>query len=294
MSDYQFEFEGRRFGLHLPVATDKDGFNTGEDSLESSDGTFKRSNARAFGRDSWTPGEWTWELHTDDASDAATALEDVALLERAWKAAARSGDVGDVRELRYEIAGRRRVIYGRPSQWTPNLDGINYGLITAQAVFRRADLNHYGELRSVAVGLVPAVRGGLVAPLVSPLTTLLGGTRAVNLGQGEIGGDTAAPFRATITAGTSGLLNPVLRGDGWRVALSLSLAPGRSITVSSYPWESDVRLDSGGYLNGYLTPDSRLSKARLDPAGETLLFDGIDSSGTSTCSVQWRPAFTTI
>lgn len=294
MSDYQFEFEGRRFGLHLPVATTKDGFSPGEHSLESSDGTFRQSNARAFGIDSWTPGEWTWELHTDDAADAATALADMAELERAWKEAARSPFAGDVRELRYEIAGRERVVFGRPSQWTPNVNGLNYGYIEAQAVFRLADLNHYGELRTSSVSMVPATPGGLVSPLVSPLTTLAGGSRAGSLSSQAVGGDTPAPFRATIAAGSSALTNPVLRGEGWRIALGLTLAPGHSVTISTYPWEFGVTREDGAFLNGSLTPDSRLSKARLDHQGETLFFDGIDSSGTATCSVQWRPAYTTL
>lgn len=294
MNDYQFEFEGQRFGLHLPVAVDGEGFDPGEDALEATDGAAPVTNSRSFGRDAWTPGDWTWEIHTDDAGDAATALEDMAQLERIWKAAARSKKVADVRPLKYQVAGRERVIFGRPGQWTGNVDGLHYGKIDAQIVFRRADLLHYGDARSVVVESEASPNAGLVAPIVAPIVTLAGGSRGGVLSSQAVGGDAPAPFVATITAGNAPLTNPALRGDGWKIALTMTLAPGRSVRISTYPWEADVTRDTGGYLNGYLTPDSRLSKARLDPTGEALFFDAIDSSGTSTCSVQWRPAYSTI
>lgn len=297
MSDYQFEFEGLTFGLHCPVAVTADGFDQGEDSLTSTDGEHVFTNSRSFGRDSWQPSDWTFELHTDTAGTAAEALADYAALEALWRATSEeTAKTGEVLMLRYGVAGRERMVYGRPGQITSNLEQVHVGLISGQMAFRRADLLHYdAESRTVNVGMTPASDiGGLVAPLVSPITTLLGGGRTGTLTASGVGGDAPAPFRASITAGDSALLNPSLSGGDWKIELATTLQPGEVVYISTYPWDMGVTSASGAYLNGLLTPESRLSRARLNPSGDALFFDGVDSSGMAGCSVVWQPAYRTL
>lgn len=294
VQDYQFEFEGVRFGLRLPVAITADGFDPGEVALEAAEARHRYARARSFGTDVWTPPDWSWELHTNDSVDAAESLADMGALASVWLKAAYASKAGAVWPLFYQIGGRRRVVFGRPGAFTDDLNNLHRGLTSAQPVFRLAELRYYdADERSTLVGLVPSEPIGFTFPMVFPMTTLAGASRVGTLSANEVGGDTETPFRATITAGQDGLVNPVLRGAGWKLGLNAELSPGDTVTISTYPWDASVRVN-GAINNGLLTIDSRLSRALLDPEGEALFFDGVDSSGTSTCIVQWRPAHTTI
>jgi len=295
VTDYRFRFEDVEFGLHCPVAPDKDGFDTGTVEVEASEAAARYTNSRNFGRDSWKPADWSWDLHTDTAVTAEEALRDISELLSVWSEAGETTEVGKVFPLYYSVAGRERVVFGRPgSAAEPVLDSIELGLITAQLVFRRADTLHYdAQPRSVVVGLQAAEPIGFTAPFTAPIQTLAGAGRTGVLSNEDVGGDRPAPFRATITAGVQSVVNPSLSGQGWKIQLNKTLAPGDVLEVSTYPWDLGVRLN-GASARGLLSLDSRLSKARLRHSGEALYFDGVDSSGTSTCTVQWRPAHRTI
>src|SRR5690625_7253348 len=87
--------------------------------------------------------------------------------------------------LRYELGGRGRRVVGRPRRFhessSPSIREA--GLINVVCTFQLSDPRSFGagegNTGEVTLTLVPESTGGLVAPLVSPLTTTRrGGVRA--------------------------------------------------------------------------------------------------------------------
>jgi len=295
LPDFSFEFRGKRWGLRLPVATDADGFDLGDADGDFGGQRMPRDSAFAFGgNDRYAPGSWSWDVHTHRARDPQTALADLAALLDTWNAAADTYQRGDVDELTYKIAGRERVVFGRARHAPPILpQSFVTGVAKSTLTFDRADLLYYGEKRAINVGLAPAVPVGFKSPFTTPMTSLAGSGRVGSLDAAGVGGDRPTPFVAVITAGGQPVLNPSLRGDGWRIDFDHLLPAGKSITINTYPWAYSARRENGASLHGSMK-NTMLSKARLKPTGESLFFDGVDSSGTATCQVTWRPANTSI
>lgn len=292
LDSFQFEFEGIVFGYGAVVAVADGGFDPGDDDAAYQDAINGFTDSVSFGEDSVSPANWSWQLFTADARDDAEALSDMSALGRKWRDPAFRRAVGEVRPLRYGLSGRKRVVYGRPRHFANALDnGITYGLINATAEFARADTYFYDdEVFSVGVMIQPQTSLGLISPLVSPITTLVQETSI----QGVIvpfDGDIPAPFEAKFFGP---VVNPQVSMPGWEIQLLITIAAGDSVSVSTYPWGARATRSDGADVSGYLTANSRLSKARLDPAGGYARFNGIDSSGTATCIISWRPTYSTI
>ncbi len=193
------------------------------------------------------------------------------------------------------MAGRTRIVYGRPRRYASSNDNaLMRGLVRITAEFQRADRLFYGDEEfTIYMGAQATVTEGLTSPIISPITTIANtptdGTTPV------IGGDVPAPFVATITGPDSGsLVNPRLSTPTWEIQLLTEIPSGYSVQVNTYPWGLRATRSDGANLSGFLSAQSRLSKARLAVAGETIQFDGLDSSGTATCAITWRSAYLTI
>ncbi|MBC7760720.1 MAG: hypothetical protein H7201_02765 [Candidatus Saccharibacteria bacterium] len=294
LQDYQSELGGVAFGYGLPVAVDGEGFDPGTDDPETQDSFTGFTESYDFGVDSLQPASWAWGMHTDLAQFSDDAIRDSAALEIAWKTACDRRDPGAVAALRYAIGGRTRVVYGRPRRYSSTkTNSMIYGVINITSEFQRADTLFYGDdLSSITLNMQPQQSLGLMSPIVSPITTLVGAPPLSTTS--VIGGDVPAPFTATINGPSSGsITNPKISNGQWELQLLTSIASGQSVTISTYPWAMNAIRSDGAYLSSF-TAKSRLSKARLAVAGETLRLDGIDSSGTATATVQWRRAYSTI
>lgn len=295
LEDYQFELGGVVFGYGLPVHVDGEGFDPGTDEPETQDVFNGFTESFAFGVDSRQPAVWTWAAHTDFARNAVDAVAASTELNKAWLTAVDPRLPGDVAALRYAFAGRTRVVYGRPRRfYSTKTNTMLYGVIDITAEFARADNLFYDdELQQITMGLQPQQSLGFTTPIVFPLTTLTGapplGTTPV------IGGDVPAPFIATINGPTSGsVARPKLSTDSWELELDVTIDAGESITINTYPWGMRAVRSDGANISGRFTGKSRLSRARLAVAGETIRFDAIDSSGTATATIAWRRAYSTI
>lgn len=290
LQPYQFEINGYAFGRDLDVSTNDDGFDSGTDTAESQDVFNRYFDSIAFGEDAVSPAPWMWELHTDTARSAADSLNHLRDFGVAWKSAVERRVPGAVAALRYNIGGRTRVIFGRPRPLGLTTDNsIIAGHVGITAEFARSDILFYDdEVQETTITLVAPVGGGLITPLVTPLTTVSSAPNSATIPL--IGGDEPAPFEATFRGP---ITNPVLRGGDWEVRLAYSISDNESVTVSSYPWGARAVRDDGANLSGRLG-STRLYEARLDPAGETLQLDGIDSTGTASCTIAWRRAYQTI
>lgn len=291
LSNYQFEIGGVVFGIGAPVAVDTDGFSTGSDDVSSQDQSRGVTDSLAFGEDFRTPSSWSWELHTDQSTEPEDAIADFAVLGRVWRGNLYRRTPSVVTPLRYAIGNRTRVVYGRARNWAEEkTNRILSGYMAVTCDFQRADIYFYDDqIQSTSVTILPAVRLGLVTPLVSPITTLSGGSREGTIP--AVGGDVSAPFEATIYGP---ILNPKISTVNWELQLLTSIPAGMSVTISTYPWALRVVRSDGANLSGLLSAKSRLSRARLDPAGETLYFDGTDGTGTASCQINWRPTYTTM
>lgn len=291
LEDFQFEFGGVVFGFDCPIATDGEGFDPGIDSIQGQEALNTFNDSLAFGVDALEPSEWAWTLHTDKSVNATEARAAVRQLAAVWNDRELRMTPGAVAPLRYRIDGETRVVYGRPRPLGQVLNNqILYGVIPLSLEFKRADALHYeDQLRTFNVAMKPSSELGFTFPITFPLTTMVGTPTSATLA--AFGGDADVPFEVTFKGPS---VNPKLTSGRWEVGLRRELAAGESITVSTYPWAARAVRSDGVRLPGVLTMQTRLSKARLRPEGEALQYSAIDSSGTSTCTIAWRAAETTL
>lgn len=291
LADYTFQFQDLVFGLGQPVAVDGEGWDIGTDSVEDQDAFNIFGDSVSFGTDSREPALWSWTGHTDLARFSDDALEATRQLGRRWLAKDLR-QPGVVVPLFYAVGGRTRVVFGRPRTFSQTMDnGIIKGNIPVQFEFKRADTLFYGnELFGVDISIDPQESTGIETPLTFPLTTL---STIANPGTiASVGGDELAPFTAQIHGPVTNPRISNASGD-WELQLMITLEADEYVTISTYPWGARAVRNDGAQVSAW-SAQSRLSKARLNPDGETLHFDGIDSSGTATCSISWRPAYSTI
>lgn len=239
-------------------------------------------DGRIFGRDLESGPTWAFDFRKGPGTVGA-ALEELAKVTGAWRSAPRGP--GQESVLRYAVGDRTRRVYGRPRRLTPDPNLLHsLGYLAATGEFVTADGYQYAdEATSVSLSLIPGNAGGLVSPLVSPLTTVAGGQRQ---GLVWVEGDAPAPmeiiFRGPLT-------NPMVSSTGWSVRLNASLAHDQSVTLDTR--KGTVRRNDGANLAGALSRSSYLPEARLQPGAREIIFTGNDATGTGSCSVSWRPAF---
>lgn len=283
LRDGDFDLNGYVIGGDKSRPVYSVGLDTGVADHRDQDELNPHGDDRYFGDDQLSGPTWTLELRTGRNVTPRTALSSLGAVMRAWRSAPRGA--GEESVLRYMAAGRVRRVYGRPRNFTfdPNLV-YSHGYLAAAAQFVTADTLHYDDTEDrLTVGLIPGNAGGLVSPLVSPLTTVAGGQRQ---GQVRIDGDAPAPLVITIQGPVT---NPKVSSTGWQVGLTGSLAYDQSVTIDTR--RRTVLRNDGADLSGWLTRATFLPEARLRPGNREIIFAGTDATGTATCTVAWRPAF---
>lgn len=234
------------------------------------------------GRDVRTPPLWRFGFRVGHGGAAAT-LADLAKLTAAWNAL--SAVPGAESVLRYAVAGRTRLVYGRAREMFPDYSQVyDLGRVVSTGDFQTRDVWFYDDaLQSVAVGLVPSSTGGLKSPLRAPLSTAAGSQRQ---GSVVVGGDAPAPvelvFKGPVT-------NPVASSTGWQVGLDTTIAYDQTVTVNTRT--GTVLRNDGASLAGVLTRRTYLPEARMRPGARELIFAGTDPTGTATCTMRWRNTY---
>jgi hypothetical protein len=267
MDDYTFDLEGQVFGLHQAIGIEEKGFQPG---------------SALYGE----PATWVFEGFVDQSTDVE-ALEALAALRRRWT---RFREPSDLPALRYALAGRTRRVYGQPQKWDQTIDNRLFGGGGALSMeFKTLDSLHYDDSEQQRLlNISPASLGGYPVPFTTPWSSLHSGVSERSM---LVGGDQAAPFTVEFTGP---LVGGYLAGGDWRIELVASLGIGDTAVVSTLPWDYSVRVNgssAAGILAGTTT---RLSKARLNPNGETLAFGGTSSSGTATATIRWRAAWSSL
>ncbi len=290
LDDYQFEYEGVVFGIGTALSVDAEGFNPGVNSFTSQDVENGFTDSISMGRDSVAPSEWTFEAFTtgDTPAEARAAIR---ALGRVWNDPELRRAPGEVRPLRYCIDGETRVVFGRPREFGQTLSNkILHGEIPLELHFQPADtLSYADEEVTLDVLDAPVVTDGFTTPFTTPLLTKAAAPVSGSLPAFD--GDIAVPLAVTFTGPA---LNPRIYTTEWQLGLSIALAEGESVTIETYPWNVRTLRADGVRMPGVMSTASRPSLARLRPQGETIRFHALDSSGTASCQIRFRPANTTI
>lgn len=286
--DHQFDLDGVTFGLGCDIAIPSEGgFDPGSADWRTQDGVNGVGDRRRYGRDYLDGPTWAWSAFTDQGSEAEalTAIEQLATV---WRNESNRRTPGNMRALRYRLAGRTRRIYGRPRRFAVDAPTnlILVGRTGVSMDFVAADALTYDDaLTTMSMGIIEATYSGFAVPAVAPWPSLaVVGTRSGTIVVG--GTATTSMMTITFTAGpNAGLANPKVTIGGREFGLTTTLAPGRSATIDVYAQTVT------GVASGELTRATRLEGVGLKPGTYVVDFDGTDSSGTGRVTLSWRSAY---
>lgn len=292
----QFEFAAIPFGLFSDI--DVEQHSKAAPQVEDQDATLYREDVRAFGYDTRTPAEWTWVLFTHHDSYAAGDAA-MSALEAAWK----DGELrkpGVVVPLRYcrqrlvdgEVVNDTRVVFGRPRRFERDEENgeEEFGLFRAEMDFQLADnLSYSDTVDSISIIAPNGLGGGFTVPFTAPLNTITPPEPIMNTIQAT-GGDAPSPFEVELVGP---ITNPRIRSDRWEIRWRGHIPAEETVTISTYPWGLRAYTQDGANVSGGLVAGTRLSQIRISPGGETLHYDGQDTTGSSVCYVRWRAAHKT-
>lgn len=285
-TEYRFGPRGRAVGLV--------GWAFAADSYRVDDAARPRADGIAFGRDFVEAGELRLELIIDyskrpepAAQRARMAWETRHELELAWRADTLRQRPRAVAEL---VLGNMEMIEGRPRRIAFDDSAQNVGLVRATATFIPVSTAKYavdetGESpwSSETVGLVPAQVGGIVGPLVSPISTTAASTRARSF---EVLGSAPAWPIVEVNGPLQSGAQVELVG-GWKLTLNRPLAYDEIAVIDTRPDRQSMTFN--GRPANVLAPSSALlSEASLSPGLNEIALRGTSAEGTASVTIRWR------
>lgn len=247
-----------------------------------------RTDGRWFGQDFATPGDVQIELiirakgaTRQERFDNAMALREQ--FTRVWNGDKIRFTPGAVAEL--EIAGRA-LVEGRPRHVDWDDTRATFGVIRGSALFVR-DLDQAFEpgasWESTTVGLVPLQQGGLIAPLIAPLTTARRSSRARSF---EVTSEEDVWPIITVQGPLQSGGKVELTG-GWSLHLNTALAYDQKAVFDTRPGKRTMKLN--GRSRNLLAPTgARLSQLSIKPGIHEVALRGTSLEGTATVKLQWR------
>ncbi|MGO2069671.1 hypothetical protein [Glutamicibacter arilaitensis] len=283
----RFRFDGVEFGDKLPLfVTD---FDQGTTEYRTNDTERSQGDGLIAGRDFLGGRTWGFSVSTNmrNLPDAST-LE--SRLAAAWHNPKHRSKSLALVPLSYEMGGRWRRVYGRPSRYAGIRGDIQavQGHGRIECDFRIHDPRYFDDFETVLpLPIVPASTGGLMAPLVGPLSTVR--SSAPRAGYVDNKGTAETPLKVVFKGPVT---DPYVRAAaGWEIALKGSLPAGQSITVDAF---AGTVLRGSTPVSGMLTRKTRLSSAVLAIGISDLTFGGVDPTGTALVELRWRNAYYSI
>lgn len=278
------EFGGLRGNLIIS------GFDPSAPEIRSNNHPKPFGDGALAGRDYLGEASWTFELTTNER-DEVGALAAAGALVSAWRDPKVRLKPNVTVPLSYMVAGRWRRVYGRPGQITDPVSDVHATLGVGKIVasFRVLDPNFYDDAETkVRLTIVPESSGGIITPLVTPISTRMNNGRRAGLVENL--GDVASPLTVTFHGPAR---NPKIKAAaGWEVGITGTLAYDQSVTVDARA--GTVTRNDGASVPGWLTRATQLSKAVI-PAGKSdLTFTAIDSTGTAAVDLAWRNSYSSI
>lgn len=279
------------FGHRCPVVVssfDQGGFG----EITAADATMPGADGTVFGRDTMAGRTLTIEMGVNqfDAETGRAAWRDITTR---WNRPAVRSTPGAVVPLRMRMPGSATVrVYGRPRKADPaNANLLNAGRVDLICDFQAADNAFYGDVeQTLTLSLLPALSdGGLSCPIDCPIDFVAGSSaRPVGVtNAGDLPTWPVIEFRGPVT-------NPAVEfaATGLTLTLSTALAYDQTVTIDTRPWVRTALRGDGASMAGYLS-GPRLADLALPPGSTVVGFHGIDLTGTSSCVVRWRDAFST-
>lgn len=281
-------FMGVEFGDGHSLAITE--FDPSAPELRTNDHYKPFGDGAIVGRDYFGPGVWTFTLSTV-VDDEVSALVVAGVLTSAWRDPAVRLRPNVMVPLSYFMAGRWRRVYGRPGQITDADSGTHakQGAAKQVASFRVLDPNFYDDHpTSVKLTTIPKMFGGLITPVVTPVTTSAASGKRAGLVDNL--GDVAAPLTVTFHGPAR---NPkVVAAAGWEVGITGTLAYDQSVTIDARAGTA-TRSD-GASVAGSLTRATQLSKAVIPAGPSELTFTAIDDTGTAAVDLSWHHSYSSI
>jgi hypothetical protein len=192
-----------------------------------------QGDSTSFGRDFLEPDVWAFELFTDQF-DESSALGQLQELSSVWLADEVRSTPGAVTELRYRIADRTRVVYGRPRKFDYTLDNRVFGgYIPITCDFKLASPFYYDDFESsMRFGAAAPVSGGFRTPLRPPIRISAGSSIRPNTF--AVGGERSAPMVVEIHGPVTDAFVDI---DGVRmVQLRGQINANTTVYVDARPW----------------------------------------------------------
>lgn len=266
------------------------GFDPSAPELRTADAPKPFGDGVMVGRDYFGAGSWTFELSTN-VKDEVDALASAGALVSAWRDPKVRLNPNVTVPLAYEVGGRWRRVFGRPDAISDPVSDVRaiQGAAQIVATFRVTDPNFYDdELSTVRLTIVPESSGGIIAPIIAPISTRMNSGRRAGLVDNL--GDVASPLTVTFHGPAR---NPkVVAAAGWEVGITGTLAYDQSVTIDARAGTA-IRND-GASLAGALTRATQLSKATIPPGPSELTFTAIDTTGTAKVDLSWRHSHSSI
>lgn len=283
----RFRFDGVEFGDKLPLIVT--GFDSGPADVRAGDADRSQRDGAIAGRDFLGKRVWGISAATN-VRDLAGALAQESLLASRWHDPKHRVSPLATVPLSYEMAGRWRRVYGRPDRYAgvvPNVLAVQ-GVGKIEMDFRVLDPRFFDDAETLlSLPIVPATTGGLMAPLVAPLSTVR--SSAPRAGYVNNTGTAATPLKVVFKGPVT---DPYVRSAaGWEVALKGPIPFGQSITVDAF---AGTVLRGNTPVAGMLTRRTRLSSAVLPVGISDLTFGGTDGTGTALVELRWRNAYYSI
>lgn len=264
LSDFEPSFGDVRVGdVEWPL---RDGSRPGADYLEA--GTITLTLRTRYG------------IRTRVEADQATAE-----FMRAWRSSLRAGP-GAMVPLVIGDDGWRRVVYGRAGRVSPPVPGTylaRRGFAELVAEFRVLDPLVYDPSPEVlSISVVPESLGGIIAPIVTPVTTTM--TSGVEYRMLTVGGEGPAPLAVTFHGPSR---DPRVLVGGVEVGVSGTLAYDEDVTVDGRT--RSVTLSDGSDASTRLSRTSRLDRLSVVPGTHEIGFTATDRTGTARVTVEATP-----
>lgn len=238
-------------------------------------------------------GAGSWQMTIiSNLNDLASGVDAFGALEQLWRDRSVRNSTATV-PLDYSLNDGETWfrVYGRPGQWTSLTDGdgrVMQGVVTGDVEFKQLDPAHYSAAEHrVVIPVVPASHGGIVAPLVAPITTVASGEPRV--GGIDNAGDLSSPARVVFHGPCT---NPVLTTDkGYKIGYVGSIAYDQTVTISA--WDSTIiKTPPRASVAGDLDRRTRLSRLVVPSGHSEWYFEATDATGTASATVYWRDAYT--
>lgn len=190
--------------------------------------------------------------------------------------------------LRTREGGRVSRAYGRPRRYEEvvgNLTTQGWTPITCGFVLK--DARWYDDLeKSTSTTLRRISEGGVVAPVVAPVTTT---AEARNVATAEVGGTQSTWLTVEFTGP---VVEPSVQVGDLIIGLNGALAYDETVVIDPSPWARTVlRSTDGASLAGRLsgrTPS--MDQMLLAPGTHAVTFRGRDDSATARVALRWRDA----